>query len=214
MTEGSFIADTLQSVIAGMADTLTEAADELSRIPPLDSFGRPTTQYRIPYLDFEIGFRLQTQSTSSGRRALLFFAPATSSSSTNEVTSKISGRFVAVPPGEGLPLPLLQLTVNGTGATQTLSVVAANSAGELLAHAPVQLNVDLEASNALSAAAGVTDPRIAGNVTFDRAVVTTDATGRAQATVTLGAQLRVSAVVVVTAEVGSTMARITTGKGA
>ena len=212
MTEGRFIADTLETVLVGLADSLTEAQEQLSDTPPLDSFGRPNPQYRLPYLDFEIGFRLVTQTTQDGRRAFLFFKPTGSSTSNNEVTSRISGRFVAIPPGEGMPLPMLSLTVTGSGATRQLTLQAANTSGEALAGATVQLNVDVATSQALSATAGVPDPRIAGNVTFTSAVLTTDPVGQASTEVTLGDQLRTEAVVLITAELGTSITRITTGK--
>ena len=212
MADGRFIADTLQTVIVGLADSITEAQEQLSQAPPLDSFGRPNAQYRIPYLDFEIGFKLVTQTSQDGARSFLFFRPTGSSSSTDEVTSKISGRFVAIPPGEGLPLPVLTLTASGTGATRRLTVDAANNTGEVLAGATIQLNVDLATSQAMSVAAGVTDPRITGNVTLGSAVLSTDQTGQASTEVRFGDQLRVGAVVLITAELGPSVARITTGK--
>lgn len=212
MADGRFIADTLETVIVGLADSLVEASEQLSAVPPLDAHGRPAPQYRLPHLDFQISFRLVTQTTQDGRRAILFFSPLGSSTSTTEVASTVSGRFVAVPPGDGAPLPVLSLSTTGTGSTRELTVQASNSAGELLAGAVVQLNVDLAASQALSAAAGVTDARIAGGVGFASAVLTTDDTGRASTEITFGDQLRVGAVVLVTAELGTTLARLTTGK--
>ncbi len=212
MTEGRFIADTLETVIVGIADSLTEAQEQMSAVPPLDGFGRPVPQYRLPYLDFEIGFRLVTQTTQDGRRAFLFFKPTSSSTSNNEVTSRISGRFVAIPPGDGMPLPVLSLTVTGSGATRQLMLQAGNTSGEALAGATVQLNVDVATSQALSATAGVPDPRILGNVTFVSAILTTDPTGQASTEVTFGDQLLAEAVVLITAELGTTMTRITTGK--
>lgn len=212
MTEGRFIADTLETVIVGIADSLTEATEQLSAMPPLDTFGRPNPQYQLPYLDFQIGFRLVTQTTRDGRRAFLFFKPTGSSTSSNEVTSTISGRFIAVPPGDGLPLPLLSVTVTGSGSTRHLLLHAANSSGEALAGARIQLNVDVAMSQALSATAGVAEPGIAENVALTSAVVTTDVTGQASTEVTLADELPASAVVLVTAELGMTMTRVTTGK--
>lgn len=212
MTDGRFIADTLETVIVGLADSLTEAQEELSSTPPLDSSGRPVPQYRLPHLDFEIGFRLVTETTRDGRRALLYFRPVGRSSSSSEVTSKISGRFVAIPPGEGVPLPVLALTATGGGSTRRLAVQAANSAGELLAGATVQLNIDVATSQELSATAGVADPRIAGNATLAAAVLTTDQQGRAETEVRFGDQLRMGAQLLITAELGTTMTRLITGK--
>ncbi|ATG50803.1 hypothetical protein CFK38_04130 [Brachybacterium vulturis] len=212
MSDGRFIADTLETVIVGMADSLTEAHEQLSTVPPLDSSGRPNPQYRLPHLDFEIGFRLVTETTQDGRRAFLYFRPVSSSSSSSEVTSKISGRFVAIPPGEGMPLPVLTLTASGTGSTRQLQVQASTTAGELLAGATVQLNIDVAASQALSATAGVTDARLTDSTSLTAAVLTTDPQGRASTEVSFGAQLRTEAVVLITAELGTTISRIITGK--
>ncbi|MBM9593570.1 hypothetical protein [Roseitranquillus sediminis] len=212
MSDGAFIADTLESLIVGMAESLREAQEELSATPPLDGFGRPVPQYRIPYLDFEIGFRLVTETKSSGGMRLIF-APVTSSEAAREVTSRITGRFVSIPPGEGLPLPVLSAQITGSGAERELRVTAATTAGELLAGAEVQLNVEVAASTALSQAAGITNPRIAGEVGFGAAVLTTGEDGTAITTITFGAGLQSNARVVVTAELGPEMIRLTTGKG-
>ncbi len=210
MSEGRFIADTLESIMVGMAESLREAQEELNAAPPLDGFGRPAPQYRIPHMDFEIGFELETQEKQGGG-ARLMFLPVKSSSSSREVTSKITGRFVAVPPGEGLPLPVLTGEVRGNGNTRDLIITAGNNAGELLAGAEVELNIDAAASTALSAAAGVSAPRL-NNVTCGSAVLTTGDDGTATTTVTLGAQLQRQAVVVLAAELGAETIRITIGK--
>ncbi len=207
--DGKFIADTLESVLVGMAESLREAQEELSEAAPLDAYGRPVPQYRIPHLDFEIGFKLVTDSKSGGGMRVIF-APTTDK--TRDVNSTISGRFVAVPPGEGLPLPVLTLDITGTGNTRDIAVTAATSAGELLAGAQVELNVDRGASTALSAAAGVATPRLDGQVGFGRAVVDTGETGTATTTLTFGASLQRAAVVVVTAELGGETVRVLTGK--
>jgi hypothetical protein len=211
MADDRLIADTLDAVIVGLADSLTEAQEQLSTAAPLDTFGRPNPQYRIPYLDFEIGFRLDTQTSPEGRRMLLFVKP-TASAAASTVTSKISGRFVAVPPGEGMPLPVLSISATGEGATRRLAIRAGNTSGEALAGASIQLNVDLIASQALSTAAGVAEPRISDNVQFTTAVLTTDQNGLASTDVTFGPGLRVNAVVLITAELGTTIARTTIGK--
>lgn len=210
MTDGRFIADTLESIMVGMAESLREAQEELNAAAPLDGFGRPAPQYRIPHLDFEIGFRLETQEKQGGG-ARVFFLPVQSTEASREVTSKISGRFVAVPPGEGLPLPVLLGEVNGTGNNRELVVTAANNAGELLAGAEIELNIDVAASTALSAAAGVSAPRVNG-VTMGSAVITTGEDGRASTTLTYGPQLQRAAVIVLTAEMGAETIRLTIGK--
>ncbi|WP_172332157.1 hypothetical protein [Mangrovicoccus sp. HB161399] len=211
MSDGKFIADTLESVIVGMAESLREAQEELAAAAPLDAFGRPMPQYHIPHLDFEIGFRLVTESKSDGGMRLIF-APVTSSESSSEVTSTISGRFVAVPPGEGLPLPVLAAEVSGSGNARTLTVAAANTAGEILVGAEVQVNVDLEASRALSLAAGASAPKIDGQVTLGEAVLVTGPDGQASTSVTFSAALQRAAIIVLTVETGAETVRVTTGK--
>ncbi|WP_425071347.1 hypothetical protein [Sagittula sp. S175] len=207
--DGKFIADTLESVIVGMAESLRDAQEELSGAPPLDAYGRPTPQYRIPHLDFEIGFKLVTDTKATGGMRLIF-GPTTDK--TRDVTSTISGRFVAVPPGEGLPLPVLTLAVEGSGNSRQVVVTAGTTAGELLAGAEIELNVDRAASVALSADNGVASPRLDGQVSFDSAVVTTDETGAARTGLTFGNSLQVAAIVVLTAEIGSEAVRVLTGK--
>lgn len=207
--DGKFIADTLESVIVGMAESLREAQEELSDAAPLDAYGRPVPQYRIPHLDFDIGFKLVTDAKGSGGMRLLF-GPTTDR--TRDVTSTISGRFVAVPPGEGLPLPLLTLAVEGSGNSRDLSVTAATTAGELLAGAEIELNLDKEASAEFSEAAGVSSPRLDGQVSFERALIETDDTGVARTRLHFGASLQRAAVVVITAELGSEAVRVVTGK--
>jgi hypothetical protein len=207
--DGKFIADTLESVIVGMAESLREAQEELSEAAPLDAYGRPIPSYRIPHLDFEVGFKLVTDSKGSGGMRLLF-GPTTDR--TRDVTSTISGRFVAVPPGEGLPLPVLTLTVEGSGNRRDVVVTAATSAGELLAGAEIELNVDKTASAGFSAEAGVASPRLDGQVSFDSALVLTDDTGTARTRINFGPSLQRAAVVVITAEIGGETVRVVSGK--
>lgn len=211
MSDGTFISDTLESIIVGMAESLRDAQEELNGAAPLDAFGRPALQYRIPHLDFEVGFRLVTETKSTGGMRLIF-APVSNTDASREVTSTISGRFVAVPAGEGLPLPVLAARIEGSGNERSLVVTAANTAGERLSGAEIELNIDQDASAALSTAAGVPNLRPRSLVGFGSAVLVTGADGRAETTVSFGADLPRAAVVVITAELGSETIRITTGK--
>lgn len=211
MSEGRFIADTLESIVVGMAESLRDAQEAMNEAPPLDAYGRPAPQYRIPHLDFEVGFKLVTE-TKSGGGLMMRFAPVTSTEAAREVTSTISGRFVSVPAGEGLPTPVLAAQISTGGDTQTLSIVAGNTAGDVLEGATIELNVDVEASTALSQANGLARPKIKNNVTFGSAVLTTDAQGQAETRITLGTALQRKALVVITAELGAETIRITTGK--
>jgi hypothetical protein len=207
--DGKFIADTLESVIVGMAESLREAQEELSDAAPLDAYGRPIPQYRIPHLDFEVGFKLVTDSKASGGMRLLF---GQTTDKTRDVTSTISGRFVAVPPGEGLPLPVLTVAIEGSGNRREVVITAATSAGELLAGAEIELNLDKAASAEFSAEAGVANPRLDGQVSFDSALILTDENGVARTGLLFGASLQRAAVVVITAQLGGEMVRVLSGK--
>ena len=59
MSEGRFIADTLEAILVGMADSLRDAQTVLDSAPPTDSYGRPSSRYAIPHLDFEMTFELE-----------------------------------------------------------------------------------------------------------------------------------------------------------
>ncbi|WP_028671786.1 hypothetical protein [Saccharospirillum impatiens] len=210
MSEGNFIADTLESILVGMAESLREAQEELNSIAPLDGYGRPAPQYRIPHLDFEVGFQLTSETRTDGG-IRLFFAPAKSGETSKEVTSRITGRFIAVPPGEGMPVPRLTAEIQSTGNRRTVTLAATTSAGEVLTGADIELNLDRDASLGLSAAAGVSSPRLSA-VSLDRAVLQTDASGLAVAEVQLGGSLQTAAVVVLVAELGFETLRLVIGK--
>lgn len=210
MSEGKFIADTLESVLVGIAESLREAQEELNSIAPLDGYGRPAPQYRIPHLDFEVGFQLKSETKSSGGVRLIF-APVTSGEASKEVTSRITGRFVAVPPGEGMPVPQLAADITSTGNRRTVTFTATTSAGEVLTGADIELNLDREASVGLSKAAGISSPRLTA-VSLDSAVVQTDASGMAVAEVHLGGALQTAARVVLVAELGFETLRLVIGK--
>jgi len=44
----------LQDILVSIADSLSQAQQQLSSMPPYDSFGRPNTLYQLPYLDLNI----------------------------------------------------------------------------------------------------------------------------------------------------------------
>lgn len=213
MSEGRFISDTIEAVLVSMADSLREAQEALNDASPLDQFGRPVPSYQIPHLDFELGFRLSSNENSVGRKRL-FFKPVNATSGSKEVTSKITGRFVAVPPGEGLPLPVLNANVSKTSQGDIkLTIIATNSVGENLTGVPIELNFDPEASKVLSIAAGVASPKLNNAVTFETAIPITDETGVAVTKIDLSAPLQKKAVVVVQAEIGKESVLIAFSKG-
>ena len=44
----------LQDILVSIADSLSQAQQQLNSMPLYDSFGRPNTTYQLPYLDFDI----------------------------------------------------------------------------------------------------------------------------------------------------------------
>lgn len=74
-----------------------------------------------------------------------------SDSTSSKLTSSISGRFVAIPPNEGLPQIYLQETIVQSGAGYELTVLVGNSAGEKIAGVKVEINFVPEASEVTTA---------------------------------------------------------------
>ncbi|PTV95457.1 hypothetical protein C8J27_10493 [Rhodobacter aestuarii] len=206
-----FVSDTIEGLIVGMAESLRAAQEQLNATPPLDGWGRPTQQYRIPHLDFEINFTL-THDEASGRQKIKRIGK-TDGTTHSEGNAKISGRFVAVPAGDGMPLPVLALRrVPEKKQKPRLVVVAGNTAGELLIGARVELNIDQAASAALSEAAGVRGIRFSDHVQFETAVLDTGNDGTADTVVTLSNRLPDKALVVITAALGPETASLVLGK--
>lgn len=211
MSDGQFISDTIESVLVGMAESLRDAQEALTQSAPLDQYGRPLPQYHIPHLDFEIGFELESE-TKAGGGMRLFFKPVTTQSS-RDVTTKLTGRFVSVPAGEGLPLPVLNAQSTALSTTEhDLAVRVTNSAGEVLQGVAVEINFDERQSEALSLASGESEPRLGNGVILQSAVPMTDENGWAVTRVTLGNNVSRSAQIVLTAEVGSEQTLIVLSK--
>ena len=202
MSNDELVSDTIESVLVGMADSLRQAQDSLSLAPPLDQFGRVVPQYEIPYMDFEVGFKLVTQKTSTGK-SQIFFKPVTSSSATQEITTKLQGRFVAVPPGEGLPVPILQIETRIIDPmTREISVLASNSANETLSGVEVEINFDKTGSESLAKSVGPRAAKFDNAVTISNALPITGENGVATTIVTLNKTLAQTAQVIITAMLG------------
>lgn len=152
--QSRFAGNSIEELLVSLADGLREAQSALNEAPLQDATGRPATSYHLPYLDFTIQVDVVTQSSTSGGRpfALVFTRSpaATSSSDSRSVRSTVSGRLVASPPGEGLPVPRIALEAREAGArTATLALRLTNSAGERLGIQTVELNIDTAAGAAL-----------------------------------------------------------------
>jgi hypothetical protein len=185
---------TLDDFLLSLADGVTRAQAELARAGALGPPGRQF-EYHLPRVDFELRMNLRVvddPSLSSRYRLLrsarpndkhLLFKPvlAEEASSTLEIAAVVRGAFVAVPANQGLPGAVIRTSVNTEDpAAPIVRITARNAAGEPLAGVEVQVNVDREESAALTQATGnelVLDPGTA----FDHGVVSTDASGMADA---------------------------------
>jgi len=153
----------LENILLGIADSLTEAQATLKSIQPYDEYGRPNTIYELPYLDFKLQvtseFHSETDQLPNNvarvssdywrfSRPTMLFKPVNNSETTTtqgDITSTISGRFVANAPNQGLPQVFLntstvKLEETGTWQQYKLSVLLSNSVGERLVNSTVELN--------------------------------------------------------------------------
>lgn len=212
--ENRFVSESLEALLVSIADGVREAQDALNSVKPVDAFGRAMPTYHMPYLDFEVQVEMETVTTASGSRLLRINPLRGSTSSTREVTSTISGRLVAVPPGDGLPTPLLTLSSAWKKNREyEITVTAVNSAGEILAGQAVELNINLAASKQLSEIEGVTLPAKLEGTNVTEAILITDETGSASTLFTIGTRIPAKAVLVLSAELGSGIANLTVKAG-
>jgi hypothetical protein len=200
--EAQFVADSVEAMLVGIAEGVRDAQEALNAIPAIDSFGRPLPTYHLPYLDFTIAVSVTTE-TTAGRTFVRINTPTSTRNA--ELSSTLSGRLVASPPGEGLPVAQLALAVESTGNRHKLRVTAANTAGEILGNQRIELNVDPEASAALS---GLPKPAPGAAIParLKDAILITDETGTAETELTFEAAGPAKATIVVVALLGSVRA--------
>lgn len=210
--ESRFVGNSIEELLVALAEGVREAQLALSSGPGVDADGRPLGGYHLPFLDFSIKVDMQTKADSGGGRPVALLFTAKDQNSTNQqVSSTISGRLVATPPGEGLPTPRIVFTVGGNiGGKAVISLSVTNSAGERLADQPVELNIDDEASATLSAARGAAAFARKPATRLQQALLRTDAGGKAEAVLTI-AKEPARAVVVVIAAIGPYSARAVVG---
>ena len=211
MSAGSFVAGTIEDILIAIGEGIRDAQDRLNQLEPFDEYGRPRPQYYLPQLDFTLKINaVETSTSESGPEQpsrLRSFAPAqigevayggfraipinfalanpgrTSNSTSNEVYSTISGRFVAVPPNDGMPQVALAIAASAHpdgGRKRIIKVISSHAAGEPVAGATVEFNVDLAATAALNqrpGAVAVDHVRFfqSGSVTTDPAGIATTA---------------------------------------
>lgn len=214
--DSQHISESLEALLVSIADGVREAQNSLSSAPPIDIYGRPVTSYHIPYLDFEVQVEMETVTTESGgiRLRINPLGGKTSTTKTSETSSTLSGRLVAIPPGEGLPVPSLYMLSERISARQhKILVTATNSAGEVLVGQAIELNINMEASRQLSLIDGInlTSKRAGTNV--EDAILVTDENGTAETVLRIDSNLPSKASLVLTAELGTQSAHLTVPAG-
>lgn len=204
-TDSQLVATSIEEMLVSLAGGVREAQDALNDLPPFDSFGRPSPTYFIPHVDFDLEIEVKTDSNNRGRPIMLMATKMGGSSSTESTTKgKISGRLIAIPPGEGLPTPQLNVSVLGSqGRRFDLLVSARNSAGELLVGQSIELNIDIEASKLISRGA---DPALP-TARLENAMLVTDDRGEAKTSLTLSAGGGQGKMLMVVAQLGATTAK-------
>ena len=202
MADPTALLTTIDDYLLSLADGIALAQNELSRTAAAGPPGKQFTYY-LPKLEFELRMRIQvTQDQALSHRyesvrdpavrdKHLLFSPvnasqsSSSSSSVTEVISTVKGSFVAVPANEGLPAVVLRSRVEANGRAVTVFVDATNAAAEPLGGLSVEVNIDRDESETMSADEGV--PTLDWTDTWlDAGVVRTAPTGEASVLLNIG----------------------------
>lgn len=159
--QSRFVANSIEELLVALADGFREAQAALNDTPLLDAAGRPIASYALPFLDFTIAVEMTTSETQRGLGRLALIVGKSVGESQSAVRSTVSGKLVATPPGEGLPVPRLDVTVGAMRDREVpITVRASNSAGELLPDQAIELNIDDDASARLSGPGFRRDPAV------------------------------------------------------
>lgn len=205
--ETRLMGNSIEELLVAIAEGVREAQNALDEAPTADLDGRRLATYHLPYLDFTIKVEMTTQTDSGGRPVALLIA-APHGSTTSQAQSSVSGRLIAVPPGEGLPLPRLAVKTGGNiGGFAAITITVTNSAGETLANQPIELNIDDAASKTLSSARNAAQFVRLPGTRLEAAVLTTGADGVAATRLRIDPKQAPKQVVVVTATIGTASAR-------
>ena len=213
--ESRFVSESLEALLLSIAEGVREAQDALNTTPPVDTFGRPTTTFHLPYLDFKVKANMETASKSTGGgRLFLKIRKGPQSSSSRDITSTLSGRLVAIPPGEGLPTPFLTITSKRQSArSHLITLNALNSAGEILAGQTIELNINLEASQQLSELEGINLTTLRPATKLSEVILVTDTEGVAETVFTIDPRVPAKAILVLTAELGTEIVNLSVPAG-
>ncbi len=203
--ESRFVSESLEALLVSIAEGVREAQDELNSSPSVDTFGRPATTYHLPYLDFKLKTKMETVSTNNaGGKLFLRMRKGPQGSSTRDITSTLSGRLVAIPPGEGLPTVLLTITSKRQSArSHLITLGAVNSAGEILVGQTIELNINLDASQQLSALEGIDITTLRPATKLRDVILTTNEIGIAETVLTIDPRVPAKAILVLTGELGT-----------
>lgn len=217
-----FVSGSIEQILVAMANGLLDAQEALNELPPTDAFGRPQGGYHLPYLDFEV--KVTAESGGEAPPAMLLsslpdhalaprvpdlrFKPITPAMaempSATALASTLSGRFVSVPPNDGLPPLRLDATSNRRGREITLSVAVDNAAGEHVSGARVEFNIDHALTRALTS--GFDRKRPGTRLTHG--VVYSEDDGVAENVLTLATDERAGTSLAVVINVGATFTHL------
>jgi hypothetical protein len=207
---------TLDDFLLSLADGIARAQEELTRSGLQGQPGQQFT-YHLPRVDFELKMNVRVVEDANlssryktlhpariGDKHLLFRPMASEESSTLDIAAVVRGAFVAVPANNGLPPPVITVSVDAADPdAPEVRVVARNAAGEALVGVSVEFNVDRDESEAISAAAGTT-MEVAADTRFEQASVNTDIEGIATSVLRVGSSQQTGLLAIVIDVAGRT----------
>lgn len=218
------VASSIEELLVAMAEGVRDAQATLDEASDEDALGQPRARYHLPYLDFDIKLTAETQApqgsengdgprppgitrfaASLGRRSplLRLSLPDAGGQADGSVMSSLSGRFVSIPPDEGLPRPRLALReVREGGRRRRLRASLVDDAGRPLEGVVVEFNIDMAASQALSGADGIDFASRKPATGLEAGVVSSSAAGEADVLLTLSPAEPAGASLVVVATAG------------
>jgi hypothetical protein len=204
--ESKFVAGSIEEILVALASGISDAQEQLNRLEPFDAYGRPRPQYHLPYLDFALKVNIQSVSTTvpaaSGQitqtvessalnvappAAIITAAFPNSSSSgrvASEITSTLSGRFISVPPNDGMPQVSLSASIKKlSDGSFEIKAVAGRSDGQPVIGGQVEFNVDAGLTQSANPAMVAAMPL--GSALIGAGIVSTDTSGIANSTINL-----------------------------
>jgi len=212
---GEIIAGTIDDILIALADGIRDAQRALNEAPPFDSFGRPMPTYHLPEVNFDIKMTAQSvvpdepadTAIANGpvinlpdsvilpmaRPMLKFSTPSPKEEGGDKLslTSSISGRFVALPPNDGLPtirLSAAALPTTGNNRNRLITITAQDVDGSPLNNIAVELNLDMPTSRMLSEDMGTKLVDKKPKTGLKQAVVLTNVNGSATTEFTVSPQ--------------------------